>query len=175
MIEANIKEEELREKIIKLALLEHHKRYIHGSNGPDTFDCAGLIWFVYNEICNINLYKNGIGLSTTTKIMTNNNGILYLFDEDSYKDISSIKIGDILLFHRQSLSENVPTPYNKYPGHTGIYLGDNKFIHAIKCKDEVVISDFYKNDYWLNILIGYKDVITSFNNDYQNVKKLIKK
>lgn len=47
-----------RKKLIELALNQYYKKYEHGKNGPDSFDCAGLAWYLYNEVCNINLYKN---------------------------------------------------------------------------------------------------------------------
>ena len=60
VIKANTFENELRNKLIKLALLQQHKLYVHGSHGPDTFDCAGFVWYVYNDVCQINIYNNGI-------------------------------------------------------------------------------------------------------------------
>lgn len=173
MIKANTKEIELRDKIIKLSLLQHHKKYVHGNNGPNTFDCAGLVWFVYNEILNINLYKNGFGISTTTKIMTNNFGKLTLFEENNlYKELNLIKNGDIIFFHRQSLKDTIPKQNNKYPGHCGIYLGNNEFIHCSRSKGKVVISDFEKNNYWKDVLIASKDVFVDDN--LQNIKQLRK-
>lgn len=163
--------DELRTKIIQLALLQHNKLYEHGKNGPNTFDCAGLVWYVYNLICNINLYDNGFGLSTTTKIMTNKYGKNILFNEqDPNKDLSLIKVADIIFFHRQSLKENHPTENNKYPGHCGIYLGNHKFIHASRPKQKVIISDFTQNEYWMKVLVGSKDVFAN-----QETKKLILK
>ena len=146
--------------------------YEHGKNGPDTFDCAGLAWYIYNEICNINLYCEGFGLSTTTKIMTCKYGKLKLFEEnDINKDLNLIKNGDIVFFHRQSLKENIPTENNKYPGHCGIYLGDKKFIHASMPKQKVIISDFNKNDYWLKILVGSKNIFNTKNQKNLILKK----
>lgn len=168
MIKTDTKEIELRYKIIKLALLQHHKPYIHGNNGPNSFDCAGLVWFIYNKILNINLYNNGFGLSTSTKIMTNNYGKLILFDENNLnKDIKMIKIGDIVFFHRQSLNDIMPKDNNKYPGHCGIYLGNNNFIHCSSSKGEVVISNFIKNKYWEKVLVASKNV---FDDNYQQLQ-----
>lgn len=171
-INANIDEIELRDRLIEQSLLQHGKPYEHGMNGFDTFDCAGLVWYVYNEIFNINLYESGFGLSTTTKIMTSKYGRLELFDEESLnKDLKFIKKGDILFFHRQSLKENYPTENNKFPGHCGIYLGKNRFIHASKPKDRVVVSDFTKNDYWLRVLVGSKNVCSECENNYTKILK----
>ncbi len=158
MIKANT-QEILREKIVKLALMQLHKSYVHGMHGEDSFDCAGLIWFVYHELFNINLYDDGFGLSTTTKIMTSNYGNLLLFD--SNKDINLIKNGDILFFHRQSLNDIVPKKDNKYPGHCGLYIGNNKFIHSLKSEGKVVISNFEKNYYWKKVLVAKKDIVSN--------------
>lgn len=160
MIKANINETELRNKIISLAMLQYKKIYKHGKKGPEVFDCAGLVWYVYNVIFNLNLYSTGVGLSTTTKIMTNKYGNLITFKENdiSSKDLSLIKNGDIVFFHRQSLQDNYPTENNKFPGHCGIYLGEQKFIHASRIKQRVVISDFTKNNYWLKVLVGSKNI-----------------
>lgn len=158
----DFKENELREKIIKLALLQYHKLYEHGMNGPDSFDCAGLVWFIYNEIFDINLYSNGFGLSTTTKIMTSSYGSLRLYNEqEPSKDLSLIKSGDVLFFHRQSMNDTIPKVDNKYPGHCGIYLGDNYFIHCSRPKGQVIISNFDNNEYWKKVLVANKDILSN--------------
>lgn len=101
MIKADNYEKILRRKIIELAFLQYYKKYEHGMHGPNSFDCAGLPWFLYHEICDIDIYDNGFGLSTTTKIMTSSYGNLRIFVENDYnKDLNLIKSGDILFFHR---------------------------------------------------------------------------
>ncbi len=162
MIKANINyEEELREKIIELALLQHAKKYIHGDHGPDSFDCAGLVWYIYNELLNIDIYREGYGVSTTTQIMTSQYGTLTLYNEqDFHKDLSLIKRGDIIFLHKQSIKDDQPRKTNKYPGHCGIYLGNNYFIHSSRIKERVVISNFLKNEYWQKVLVGSKDIVS---------------
>lgn len=151
----------LRKKIIELAISQYGKKYKHGKNAPDSFDCAGLPWFIYNEILNINIYEEGIGLSTTTKIMTSSYGTLRLFNEKEFnKDLSLIKSGDILFFHRQSFDDNIPNDNNRYPGHCGIYLSDNYFIQSSSVKKKVIISNFEKNEYWKSVLVGSKDILS---------------
>ena len=151
-------EKYIREKIVSLALDQHHKKYVHGGHGNDNYDCAGLVWYIYNELLNIDMYEQGFGLSTTTMIMTSKYGKIVLFEENLNKNLDNIKFGDILLFHRQALDDTCPLPTNKYPGHCGIYLGNNSFIHASKPMGKVVISSF-DSDYWKRILIGNKNVI----------------
>ena len=89
--------------------------------------------------------------------MTSKYGILTLYDTN-YKDISLIKKGDILLLHRQSLNDNEPKKDNKYPGHCGIYLGNNKFIHASGTKKKILINTF-NNKYWYNKLVASKNIV----------------
>ena len=160
MIKANIIEEELRDKLIYLARLQRHKQYVHGMHGPNTFDCAGLVHYIYKELFDIDIFEDGYGLSTTTKLMTSSYGKIILFDEYSLnKDLSIVKRGDILFFHRQSKEDNIPKEDNYYPGHCGIYLGNNKFIHCTKSKGLVYISNFEKYEYWKKVLVGSKDII----------------
>ena len=161
MIKANINDEIIRKKITKLALLQYNKQYIHGNHGPNSFDCAGLVWYIYHEVLGIDIYKEGFGLSTTTKIMTSKYGKLTLYnEEDLNKNITIIKKGDIVLFHRQSKKEDEPKPNNKYPGHCGIYLDNYNFIHCSRPKGKVVINNFKKDIYWKKVLVANKDIIT---------------
>ena len=161
MVKAITNEEILRDKIVELALLQHKKMYKHGMHGPDSFDCAGFVWYVYNKILDINIYQDGIGLSTTTRIMSSSYGTITLFDEGILnKDLSLIKKGDILLFHRQSKEDQIPKEDNKYPGHCGIYLGNARFIHAPSTSGHVAIHNFNKSEYWTKKLVASKNIIT---------------
>ena len=61
--------------------------------GPDSFDCACLVWYVYNQIFDINIFELGFGLSTTTKILTSTYGKIMLFNKlDKNKNISLINL-----------------------------------------------------------------------------------
>jgi cell wall-associated NlpC family hydrolase len=106
----------------------------------------------------IDIFEGGYGISTTTMIMTSKYGILTIYSGE-YKNISLIKRGDIVLLHRQSLQDTCPREDNKYPGHCGIYLGDNRFIHCSGTKKKVLINTFY-NNYWYKKLVGSKDFIS---------------
>lgn len=151
----------IREEIVNLALSQYGKPYVWGSHGPNSFDCAGLIWYIYKKLLDIDIYQNGFGLSTTTRMMTGFYGLLSLYgDSLSDKDLSNINAGDILFFHNQSLEDNLPGEDNRYPGHCGIYLSNGIFIHCSRKKGRVVISDFNKNPYWNKVLVGSKDIIS---------------
>ncbi len=171
MIKADIfDEKEIRSEIIELALKQYNKLYIHGKKGPYTFDCAGFVWFLYNKVLDINIFYNGIGKSTTTKIMTGYYGSLRLYDEKSLnKDLKLIKPGDVLLFHTQSKEDNNPTRFNKYPGHCGLYLSDNIFLHCSNKKGGVVLDNFDDNNKkWRKKIIASKDIAS----DIKVLKKI---
>lgn len=157
MIKGVIKANTYINNVVDLSLKQLGKDYIHGHMGPDTFDCAGLVWYVYNFLYGINIFEGGYGLSTTTMIMTGNYGKLTLFDSIN-KNIKLINKGDIVLLHRQSKQDNEPRCDNKYPGHCGIYLGDGTFIHASGSVKKVVINSF-DEEYWKKILVGSKTII----------------
>ena len=144
---------------------EYGKKYVHGKFGPDVYDCAGLVWFVYKKVLGIDILKDGYGESTTTRIMTSLYGELIRY-ETKIKAIKLIKKGDIVFLHRQSLKDNEPRIDNKYPGHCGIYIGNNAFIHASGTEKRIVISNF-NNEYWYKKLVGYKD--------YEKEMKLVKR
>lgn len=152
---------DIREEIKELVLKQKNKKYVHGRHGLDSFDCAGLVWYVYNEILGIDLYEIGFGESTTTKMMTSTYGKITLYEDNVLeKDLSLLKTGDILFFHRQDKDEVIPRVDNKYPGHCGIYLGNNKFIHCTRKRGKVIINDLEKSEYWRKKLVGSKDVVT---------------
>lgn len=38
-----------RKKLLDLAELQINKPYVWGGNGPDVFDCSGLVWFLLKQ------------------------------------------------------------------------------------------------------------------------------
>ena len=106
VIKANILDE-YRKEIVNLAFMQYHKKYVHGTMGPDTFDCAGMVWYIYYSLLGIDIFSGGYGMSTTTMIMTSKYGILTLFSGID-KDISLINKGDIVLLHRQAKNDYEP-------------------------------------------------------------------
>lgn len=149
-----------RKNIIELALLQLGKPYVWGERGPLEFDCSGLTYYIFQELFGIDINEAGYGIGDTTKQMTNNIGNLQKYSEDDPKKedyLKYIQVGDLVFFHRQSLEENQPTPSNRYPGHVGIYLGENKFLHASSDDLKVVISEF--DEYWLKVLVGSRDIV----------------
>ena len=151
-----------QKNILDFLTLQLNKPYIWGNIGPDSFDCSGLTKYIYKELFNIDIEENGYGIGDTTKQMTSSIGTLKKYIEnDSHKKeyIKELEIGDLIFFHRQSLKDTTPTPNNRYPGHVGIYIGNNQFIHASSDEEKVIISPL--DDYWLKILVGSKNILNT--------------
>lgn len=152
---------DLRLKIVDYAIEQLNKNYVWGKVGPMEFDCSGLTWYVYKMIADIDINKDGYGVGDTTKQMTNNIGLLRLYKEDDsnkFAYLKDLKLGDLVFFHRQSLEDNAPSPTNRYPGHVGIYIGSNSFIHASSDAGKVIISNFVDDKYWLGVMVGSRDI-----------------
>ena len=131
---------------MELALLQHHKPYIHKASGPIGFDCAGLVRYLYEVVCGIDLYETEKITSATSILMTKKIGNLAFYEGQGMVSYLSADLqrGDILFFHTLH--------GNGYPGYCGIYLENYSFIHATSSIGKVVISHFFRNPYWENFL-----------------------
>jgi cell wall-associated NlpC family hydrolase len=100
------------------------KRYVWGASGNgNTYDCSSFVKYVYK--------KNGIDLPRTS-INQSKFG--------KHIERSQLKKGDLIFFDTSKRRKG-------YVNHVGIYLGDNKFIHASSAKKKVVITSLDKNFY----------------------------
>lgn len=133
------------DKELAQQLADYSKRFLDvpyrsGGNGPDSFDCSGFVKYVFNKFGYIiprTAYS--IGYSKTGKKITK---------------ISDLRVGDIVCF--DTLRDNDRSD------HVGIYLGNNKVIHAGYSSGKILISDmttrYYKNNFsWGKRIIGIED------------------
>jgi cell wall-associated NlpC family hydrolase len=116
------------QKITSVAKTKLGKRYVWGASGKqNTFDCSSFTKFVYK--------KNGIDIPRTS-INQSKFGKYVKRDE--------LRKGDLIFFDTSKRRRG-------YVNHVGIYIGDNKFIHASSAKKKVVITSlnksFYSNRY----------------------------
>ncbi|MEN8210318.1 MAG: NlpC/P60 family protein [Thermodesulfobacteriota bacterium] len=90
-----------------------------GGNSKRGIDCSGFVHYMYTKLFNIRVPR-------TTK---------QFFKTGIKINKSQLKPGDLVAFNPHS-----------YPRHVGIYIGNNKFIHASTTKG-VMMSDL-ANPYW---------------------------
>ncbi len=111
-------------KITKLAKKKLGKKYVWGAVGQkNTFDCSGLTSYVCK--------KNGICIPRRA-IAQSKHG--------KYISRSELKPGDLIFFDTSKRRKG-------YVNHVGIYLGNDKFIHASSAKKKVVITRLSKSFY----------------------------
>lgn len=150
-----------RKNIIDLAMIKLGFNYEDGINGPDLFDEAGFTYYIFNELFQIDIEKDGYGGNNITKQMTNSIGDLTIYienDSNKEKYLSDINLGDLVFFHTKSLNEFQPTTNNQYPGHVGIYIGDNKFIHASSEFKKIIETEI--SGEWLKKLVASRDIVS---------------
>jgi cell wall-associated NlpC family hydrolase len=90
-------------------------RYKYGGNGPESgLDCSGLVRYVFKEVWNRDLPRTSQEISQVGQKI----------------DLKDLRPGDLVFYNtlRRSFS------------HVGIYLGDNKFVHAPSAGGEVRIE-----------------------------------
>ena len=90
-------------------------KYVWGGTSPSTgFDCSGLVYYVYKHF--------GYTLNRVAADQAKN-GV--------HVDPSDLQPGDILCFYSGS----------SYIGHVGIYIGNNRFVHAQNSATGVVTTE----------------------------------
>ncbi len=109
--------------------------YVYGGTKPGGFDCSGLVQWAYKGA--------GISLPRTAREQSRSGFAI--------QDKSKLRAGDIVAFRR-------PEGY-----HTGIYIGDGKFIHAPRTNKTVRISSM-DTSYFVRNFIGARRVDTSKRN-----------
>ena len=111
-------------KMIKLAKNKLGRRYVWGAVGKrNTFDCSGFTTYVCKKN-GINIPRRAIAQSKYGKYVSRKN----------------LKPGDLIFFDTSKRRKG-------YVNHVGIYLGNNKFIHASSAKKKVVITSLNKQFY----------------------------
>ncbi|WP_408009339.1 C40 family peptidase [Pseudalkalibacillus sp. A8] len=101
--------------------------YVWGGTSPDGFDSSGFIQYVFGEV--------GVDLSRKESDMWNNDGV----------QVDSPSVGDVVFFEGTYDTEGA--------SHSGIYIGDNKMIHA--GSNGVEVTDL-SIDYWQDHYLGVK-------------------
>ncbi len=86
--------------------------YQFGGKNPEAgLDCSGLVTYVFNTAANIRLYGSAADLAR----------------QGNAVPTEQLRPGDLVFFNTQ----------NRPHSHVGIYIGDDRFIHAPKTRGKV--------------------------------------
>ena len=108
--------------------------YRYGKSGENSFDCSGLIYYVYHKRLGYNLPRSAYDMSNMSEYK--------IFDK------SSLQKGDLVFFDTRDRG---------YVNHVGIYLGGMRFIHASSGKAyRVTISPLDKGFYKYRFMWGIR-------------------
>ena len=103
------------DKAIELLKQQLGKPYVWGDEGPDSFDCSGLVQYIYKNALGINLPRVSYDQSKVGQAVSR---------ED-------LQPGDLVFFDTMDKGK---------VSHVGMYIGNNEFIHAANSKKGVIKS-----------------------------------
>lgn len=113
------------DKLRALIPKEMGKPYQWGGAGPSSFDCSGLVYYLYGKL-GINLPRVAATQATV----------------GTYVARENLAYGDLVFFARDGKNIN----------HVGIYVGNGQFVHAPQTGDVVrtttLISGYYARTYY---------------------------
>jgi len=112
-----------KENMLKNAKKHLGEDYVWGGTIPGGFDCSGYMQYIYK--------KEGVSIPRTAYQQSKVGKEVSRFE---------LKKGDLLFFLTDK-SRNIPVT------HVGMYLGDDKFIHAASKRKGIIISSFSKSRY----------------------------
>jgi cell wall-associated NlpC family hydrolase len=99
--------------------------YKYGGNSPDSgFDCSGFVGHVFRHSLGIRLPRSSVEISRVGNPVRSND----------------LRTGDLVFFDT----------LNRRYSHVGIYLGDNRFIHAPSGSGSVRVENIMEDHWRLN-------------------------
>lgn len=120
-------------KIVRTAYSQIGKKYRSGGSTPQKgFDCSGLVWWSYSQ--------HGIKVPRITSDQAKAGRKI---------PCRAAQPGDILVFR---------TSHSPRGLHTGIYAGNQKFIHSPSSGKQVCMETLKAHSYWRDRLIAIRRV-----------------
>ncbi len=108
------------------------KPYRWGGNGPDHFDCSGLVCYVYSTL--------GVDLPRTSRQQAS---------AGRHVDRGDLRPGDLVFFRINGGGID----------HVGVYQGRDRFVHAPR-RDSPVRTDSLGNTWWSSRYRGARRIFT---------------
>jgi cell wall-associated NlpC family hydrolase len=110
-------------------------KYKYGGNSPETgFDCSGFVRYVFQQAASMTLPHNTRALSRLGKAVS----------------LEQLQPGDLVFFN------TLKTTFS----HVGIYLGDNRFIHAPSAGGRIDVVNM-NDSYWSKRFNGARRIANS--------------
>ena len=103
-------------------------KYVYSTEGPDTFDCSGLVYYALNQC------GESVGRRSSASYATYSGW-------EEITSLSQVQPGDLLFFKSDS-SDRV--------SHMSVYVGDNQQIHAVTSAGQVCqqeVSAYYVRNF----------------------------
>ena len=112
-------------------------RYVSGGRGPSTFDCSGLMYYIYKQL--------GHPIARGSSSQYYKSGYFVPFNE--------MQPGDLIFFFDRRFDSSggtLPTT------HVGMYVGNGQFIHASTTSYRVQYDSIY--GYYAPYIVGAKRI-----------------
>jgi cell wall-associated NlpC family hydrolase len=127
------REAQARGDIATYALSLLNAPYVWGGQDVDTgFDCSGFVSHVYRKAAGIELRGNAASMAKASRAISN----------------AEVLTGDLVFFNTKGRTAS----------HVGIYVGDNKFVHASNPRTGVRV-DRLDNRYYAERFEGAKTLL----------------
>ena len=122
------------QEVLMSALALTGTPYKFGGTSPDTgFDCSGFVSYVFQQAANFTLPHGARAISQIGKNIP----------------IDQLQPGDLVFFNTLKSAFS----------HVGIYIGDNRFVHAPSSGGDVHVVDM-KDEYWAKRFNGARRLPT---------------
>ena len=113
-------------------------RYVYGAEGPTTFDCYGLSYYIYGLL--------GYPIARGSSGQYLRSGY--------FVPISEIEPGDLVFIFDPKYDYSG----GQYPTtHVGIYVGNGQFVHASSYDGKIVYASLH-NSYYTKYIVGIKRI-----------------
>ena len=112
-------------------------RYVSGGRGPSSFDCSGLMYYIYKQL--------GHPIARGSSSQYYNSGY--------FVSTAAMHPGDLIFFFARRFDSSggtLPTT------HVGMYVGDGQFIHASTTSYRVQYDSIY--GYYAPYIVGAKRI-----------------
>ena len=124
------------QKVVQYAKDALGKKYVWGATGPNSFDCSGLMQYIYKKV--------GINLNRVSRDQAKQ-GVAV--------SKSNLQPGDLVFFRGINSSSS-----STYISHVGIYIGNGEFIHASN-PTRGVVKDSLNSTYYSSHYVKARRII----------------